>query len=92
MYKACKDLPVENYQVNNRLFYVIIRRLSGSFLIIIRRYHVSMTPRLAPAAPALASSRPCSVEFLQLGSGCSNHRHAISIVAAALRPHPLCLA
>ena len=40
-------------------------------MIIIRRYHVSMTPRLAPAAPALASSRPCSVDFSRLGSGCS---------------------
>ena len=43
-------------------------------MIIIRRYHVSITPGLAPAAPALASSRPCSVDFSQLGSGCSNRR------------------
>ena len=73
-YKVCVDLVAGNYQVKNRLGSGEYQAIIRSVLIIIRRYHANMTPRLAPAAPALASSRPCSVDFSQPGSGCSNRR------------------
>jgi len=74
IYKACKHYDAENYQANNRLFsrhyQVIIRSLFDHYQAISRL----LTPRLAPAAPALASSRPCSVLFSPPGSGCSIRR------------------